>query len=189
LAEFYDTARGGLLDFISDIYNCTAEPSRWRAALESTSTGIILTDAGGKIVHTNSAADGMLDGRVLLCVEDQLSARDSRSAADLQAAIAETGRVLTASHPRKAISLIAKGPGSRSIAIWVIPLDNNIRRLLESALAARIAVFAQEVGDHPHFTTDTLVPAPRNPRRGKSHYGVAERFALSADPIPAAVKR
>ncbi len=157
MAEVYDTADGGLLDFIGDTYGCAVEPCRWPKTLKSTPTGIILTDAGGKIVHTNTAADGMLDGCVLLCVEDQLSARDSRSATDLQAAIARAGRVRLASRPREAISLIAKGPGSRGIAIWVMPLDSNIRVSLKPALAARVAVFAQEVGDHPTFVTSTLI--------------------------------
>ncbi len=155
MAEVYDTADGGLLDFISDTYRCTAEPSCRPGTLENTPTGIILTDAGGKIVHTNSAAESMLDGSVLLCIEDELSARDSRSAADLRAAIAQAGRVQTASSPREATSLVAKGPGSRGIAIWVMPLSDNIRLLLASAMAARVAVFTQEVGNHPPFATET----------------------------------
>lgn len=113
------------------------------------STGIILTDATGKIVHTNSAAERMLDGCVLLCVEGGLSARDGKSAAHLQAAIAQAGKVRTASILRKATSLVAKGPGVRGIAIWVLSLDSGRRLPLPASSAARVAVFAQEFGEHP----------------------------------------
>ncbi len=189
MAEVYDTADGDLLDSISNVSGRAIEPSRCPKVFEGTSTGIILTDARGKIVQTNGAAERMLDGRVLLCVEDELSARDSRSAADLQAAIAQAGRVQTASRPREATSLIAKGPGSKSIAVWVMPLNDELCPPLASALPARVAVFAQEVGNHSPSATGALSQQNENSRGRKLPSNVAGCFSLSARPIPAAAKR
>lgn len=126
-------------------------------ALDLLSAGIILTDAKGKIVHTNSAAERMLDGCVLLCVDDELSARDSKSADGLQAAIALAGKVRTPAAPKGVTSLIAKGWGARDIAIWVLSLDNSIRLPLAASAAARVAVFAQELGAYPQSAEEMFV--------------------------------
>ncbi len=105
--------------------------------------GIILTDGVGKILHANAAAEDMLDGCPLLCLEDELASRDSRSDAPLRAAIIRAGNSRSAARARKEMtSLIVNGPGSRSLAVWVMPITGHLKLPAEAFASPRVAVFA-----------------------------------------------
>jgi hypothetical protein len=127
-----------LLNFKSLANHCRPD------ARDPIPSGIILTDAVGRIVHTNRAAERMLDGLVLLCIDDELSARDSKSAASLRNAIIRAGRSGKARLPQTVASITARGPGVQGLAIWVMPLDTNLGSPAGIPSAARVAIFVRE---------------------------------------------
>jgi hypothetical protein len=107
---------------------------------------IILTDPVGRILHANSAAEELLDGCPLLCLEDALAARDGRSDAALGAAIEKAANSRIGSHGRRKVtSLIVTGPGSPAIAVWVMPIDERVGLPAVAGDSPRVAVFATAV--------------------------------------------
>jgi hypothetical protein len=109
----------------------------------SNSVGIILTDALGKIVHTNAAAERLLDGCSLMCLEDDLAARDLKTDELLRAALANAAKVRFASPFAPPSLIIAKGPGTRELSICVARIEEDIRRSFMTRSPARVAVFVR----------------------------------------------
>jgi hypothetical protein len=105
--------------------------------------GIILTDALGKIVHANVAAGRWLDGCSLMCLEDELAARDIKTDGILKAAIADAARVRSDLPGTKPTSIIAKGPGTQELAISVARIGENICLPFKTRSGARVAVFVR----------------------------------------------
>ncbi|MFA5958469.1 PAS domain-containing protein [Hyphomicrobium sp.] len=103
--------------------------------------GIILTDTTRKILHVNAAAEDMLDGCTLLCLEDELAARDSRSNAMLQDAIARAGKTRGIDARHRVTSIVVKGPGAKSLTLWVMRVEEGIVLPVGTLRSARIAVF------------------------------------------------
>ncbi len=103
--------------------------------------GIILTDTTRKILHVNAAAEDMLDGCTLLCLEDELAARDSRSNAMLQEAIARAGKTRGIDARHRVTSIVVKGPGTKSLTLWVMRVEEGIGLPVGTLRSARVAVF------------------------------------------------
>lgn len=126
-------------------------------ALDLVHAGVVLTDASGMLVHANSAARQLLEGAVLLYSAGQLSARDPQSAIELRKAIASAASGTTADIPRAGISVVAKAPDGRDLAIWVLPLDRGLRHELGVSFAASVAVFIRELGDTSLFPAEIFI--------------------------------
>ena len=101
------------------------------AALDRLAVGIVLTDAAGRITHSNEAAGRLFDdGSILRRVGDQLAARDSNAGRELSQAIADAASGTTIDIPRSGIVVPLKGEAGRDLAAWVLPLDGGLRREL-----------------------------------------------------------
>ncbi|MBS0234562.1 MAG: hypothetical protein JSR99_13875 [Proteobacteria bacterium] len=115
--------------------------------------GIILTDGGAKILQANAIAEEMLAGCALLCIEDELSARDITSDFQLRTAIRNAGRMRNLAQHADAAPLIVKGPGTRALAIRILPLGGLFE--LPGGSLPSVAVFVQpvEAADRPRAET------------------------------------
>jgi hypothetical protein len=127
----------GLLDFMPLARHCRA------SNFDPMTVGIILTDATGKIVHTNDAAEKLLDGCALLCLEDELAARDYGSDELLRAAIANAARVRRDRPYEVPAPIIVRGLGAKSLAVTVTPINERIRLPVTTSCCARVAVFVR----------------------------------------------
>jgi DNA-binding CsgD family transcriptional regulator len=144
---------------IADLLDTRAlERDMLSAALDRLSVGIVLSDAEGRIVHTNEAADRMFaDGRIVRLVGGQLAARDPNAARELSQAISDAASGTTIDIPRSGIVVPLKGEAGRDLAAWVLPLDGGLRRELAAGFAARVAVFIRELGDTAPFPAELFV--------------------------------
>lgn len=116
--------------------------------------GIILTDRNAKILHTNAAAAGMLDGCALLCIEEELSARDVRSDTELRATIRNAGRWRNLDAHARGAPLIVRGPGTGAFALRVLPLRRDAR--LADEFSPSVAVFAEPLTTPENARKETL---------------------------------
>ncbi|MET0639159.1 MAG: hypothetical protein ABWZ19_03985 [Hyphomicrobium sp.] len=121
---------------------------------ETPSVGVILTDAAGTILHTNTSAATMLDGCPLLCVDDGLAARDTRSNAALRSAIRAAANARKKLPLPAPASLIVRGPGSRALALWIMPLDRYRRQSLGGPAAAQVAILVCAIGALERYSAD-----------------------------------
>jgi hypothetical protein len=146
LAEPSGNAQGGPLNLVGALYDCVgvdALPS----TLDLMNAGIVLTDATCRIVHVNMAAEQLMDGGALLCIEDMLSARHARSAAELHQAITDAAAGTAPDSPKGGTTVVAKGIGGPDLAVWVLPLDGGLRRTCGGSFEASVAVFIRRLGD------------------------------------------
>jgi DNA-binding CsgD family transcriptional regulator/PAS domain-containing protein len=144
---------------IADLLDARAlERDMLSAALDRLAVGIVLTDAEGRIAHTNEAADRIFDdGSIVRRVVDQLAARDSSASRELAQAIADAASGTTVDLPRSGIVVPLKGEAGRDLAAWVLPLDSGLRRQLAAGFAARVAIFIRELGDTSPFPAELFV--------------------------------
>jgi len=128
------------------------------ATLDRLAVGIILTDADGRVAHTNEAAVKMFgDGSTVRRVGDLLAARDANAARELAQAIRDAASGTTIDIPRSGIVVPLKGETGRDLAAWVLPLDSGLRRELAAGFAAQVAVFIRELGDTSPFPAELFV--------------------------------
>jgi hypothetical protein len=125
----------GLLDFTPLEHHCAI------GSFNPMRVGIILTDASRKILHVNAAAEDMLDGCTLLCLEDELAARDGKSNAMLQDAIARAGKTRAIDGRHRVTSIVVKGPLAKSLTLWVMRVEKGIGLPVGTPRSAPIAVF------------------------------------------------
>ena len=131
---------------IADLLNARAlERDMLSAALDRLAVGIVLTDAEGRIAHTNEAADRTFDdGSILRRVGDQLAARDFNAARELTQAIADAASGTTVDIRVPASSFRSRAtPGviwrlgsSRSIAVYAASLLPALPRASPSSSAS-----------------------------------------------------
>ncbi len=131
--------------------------------------GIVLTDGSARILHANAIAEEMLDGCALLCIEDELSARDVRSDTRLRTAIRNAARMRNLTAHADAAPLIVNGPGTRALAVRILPVAGLVR--LPDGSLPSVAVFVQptETGEQPR--AEMLAPpcATMVPRAHLAH--------------------
>jgi PAS domain-containing protein len=109
----------------------------------SMTAGIILTNTAGKILHTNAAAAKLLDGCALLCLEDELAARDAATDDLLREAIANAADVRNTKASETVAPIIVKGPAAKRLAVWVRRIDERMRPPGTTPYSARVAVFVR----------------------------------------------
>ena len=109
--------------------------------------GIILTDYTGRILGTNAVGEQMLDGRALLCLEDEIAARDCKSNDVLQEALAYVVRTRGSGTGDSVGPVVIRGPGSQSLQAWVFRLGDRVRMTGAAPHHARIAIIARAIDD------------------------------------------
>ncbi|WP_295557530.1 helix-turn-helix transcriptional regulator [uncultured Hyphomicrobium sp.] len=116
--------------------------------LQMLTVGIVLTDKAGRIVHTNLAGKSLIETSAAFHRDaGMLAARNPRSAADLENAIASAASGTTVDIPRVGIGVPLQSDDGKDIAAWVLPLDGGLRRDLGAAYTAQVAVFLRELGN------------------------------------------
>src|SRR5258707_6951165 len=120
-----------------------SEAAAFADTLDGLSAGILLVDAGGRIVHANAAGQEMLDeDDFLRSVGGQLVARDMQANRSLREVFAADSDVAIAARDM-ALSLTAHD-GSRFVA-HVLPLASLARHGAGIALKAVAALFVRKV--------------------------------------------
>lgn len=123
-----------LLNYVPLAYHCSS------SKFDTANVGVILTDRSGKILHANARGAKILDGCGLLCLEDELAAREHHCNVLLRDAIANAGEInFGRSHDYQPI--IIKAWGTTSLAVWVAHIRERIRLPFGIPYCARIAVF------------------------------------------------
>lgn len=118
------------------------------SAMDSFATGVVMVGAGGEILHTNDAADAMLEaGRPIRREGGNLAGVSGAATRELLAAVAIAQRD-EAEIGACGIGIGLAGPGERSAVAHVLPLARGqIRtRLMPQAMAA---VFVNTAGAQP----------------------------------------
>ncbi|MFT3730382.1 MAG: hypothetical protein QM780_03005 [Hyphomicrobium sp.] len=163
------------------------------ASFDGSEVGIILTDAAGKILHANAAGERILDGCALLCLEDELAARDSDCHDRLRRAIANAGKTSASAASRVTGPIFVKGAGARSLALWIVRIDKRIQLPISAPPSARVAVIARASGPAAECLSCTEAAARGGPLTASEYrrlaavdYGAA--FAPSKS-RPAALQR
>lgn len=144
------TAIAQLLDYMPLAHHCTS------AAFDPMRVGIILTNPSGKILHANTAGEKLLDGCALLCLEDELAARENHGNSLLRQAIADAGRGRSTCS-RRGPPIIIKGCGTKSLAVWVAHIDERVRLPVGVSRCARVAVFVKAFDTAERSPAETLL--------------------------------
>ncbi len=120
---------------------------------------IVLTDGRGCILDVNEAGQRMLDGCALLCLDDELAARDRASDIALRAAIVRAGRMHRQPSQRiELTSILVKGVGGVSpFAVWVMPISENLGFSISGSAKARVAIFACPMRSAEGLPSETFV--------------------------------
>lgn len=118
------------------------------STLDTLSVGVILTDAKGRIVHSNASARRSIEKATTIWSDGGLlSARHVHTAKDLAQAIGAAGSGTTVDLPRGGVVVSLTGVGDdHDLAAWVLPLDKGLRKDLAATYAAAVAIFIREVG-------------------------------------------
>jgi DNA-binding CsgD family transcriptional regulator len=128
------------------------------ATLDLMNAGVVLTEADGRIVHANAAAERQIESRNALRRDGaQLTAPDSQSAAELRLAIGFAASGTKLEVPKSGITVVLKATDGHDLAAWVLPLDRGLRRDLSAGVAARAAVFIRELGDTAPIPAELFV--------------------------------
>lgn len=123
-----------LLNYMPLAHHCSS------SRFDTASVGVILTDRAGKILHANARGAKILDGCGLLCLEDELAAREHHCNGLLRDAIASAGEInFCRSHDFQPI--IIKAWGTTSLALWIAHIRERIRLPFGVPYCARIGVF------------------------------------------------
>jgi DNA-binding CsgD family transcriptional regulator len=113
------------------------------ATLDGLDTGVFLVDAGGRIVHANSAAEDMLRaGDFIRSVAGRMMGSDEATEAMLHQIFAGTGSGGAYGIEATALPLRAKD-GTRYVA-HVLPLTSGTRSRARAAYAADVALFVRK---------------------------------------------
>ncbi|RUP00519.1 hypothetical protein [Hyphomicrobium sp.] len=112
------------------------------STMQSTSTAMILTNAQGRILHANAAGQCALDGCALLCLDEELAARERASDMRLRTAIARAACLPDSAPGPRVASLAIKGIDTSALAVRVMPISKDVSRSVAGSDLARVAVFA-----------------------------------------------
>jgi DNA-binding CsgD family transcriptional regulator len=123
-----------------------AEAAAFKQTLDALSAAVFLLDAGGRIVHANSAGHELLDASdVLRVTGDRLVAVNAETELMLNTAItAAVHGDLTVDASGIALPLLARR-GTHHIG-HVLPLRSGLRAQSERASGASVALFVRRVG-------------------------------------------
>ena len=128
------------------------------AVLDQLSVGVVPTDQGERIAHTNTAADSLLqDASAVYRSGDRLSARDPASARDLSKAIAVAAAGTTLDDAGSSLIVSLKGTADRDLVAWVLPLDRGLRQEMAADFSARVAIFVRDMEDTSPFPAELFV--------------------------------
>jgi DNA-binding CsgD family transcriptional regulator len=112
--------------------------------LDGLGASLFLVDAGGRIVHANSAGHAALaTGGILRCTGGRLAARDAEVDQGLRDALAAAGSGGTVARIKGIAVPLTARDGTRHV-VHVLPLASGARRRAGTAYPAAAAIFVNE---------------------------------------------
>jgi DNA-binding CsgD family transcriptional regulator/PAS domain-containing protein len=142
---------------ISNLFDMKAvEAATFAATVEALTVGVVLTDEDSKIVHTNAAANAMLEaGDPIVVRYGRIAVQSATTTTALQSAIAQAAKD-EATLGQKGIGIPIPRPGGDPLVIHVLPLRRSHMRsgLIQRAAAA---LFVTSASGPPRLPHDALI--------------------------------
>lgn len=127
--------------------------------LDLMTTGVILVDGTGRLLHTNAAATRLLDAtRALRRDGERLSANSPNTSRQIRDAIARAAEGGAAAMGSTGIALsIPAAEGADDLGLWFLPLDGGLRRDLAAPISAKVAIFVRDPADNTSIPGELFV--------------------------------
>jgi DNA-binding CsgD family transcriptional regulator len=156
------------------MHSKTAEAAMLADTLDGLGAGLILVDAGGRIVHANAAGHVLLAaGDVLGAVEGILAAGDPEANQLLCEVFAAAGTSDACS--AKAIAVPFVAPGGGRYVVHVLPLASGVRRRAGASYPAVAALLVHRAALDTRATVNVIARAFRlTPRELRVLLGIVE---------------
>ena len=120
--------------------------------LDLMTTGVMLVDKTGRLVHTNAAATRQLDSaRALRRDNGYISAQNPHMAKQIRNAITHAAEGGTAAIGATGIALSIPAVDGVDLSVWFLPLDGGLRRDLAAPFSATVAIFIRDPADNSSF--------------------------------------
>ncbi len=126
--------------------------------LDLMTTGVILVDKTGRLVHTNTAATTLLDAtRALRRDGEYLSANNPNTSKQIRDAITRAAEGGPAALGSNGIALSIAAVDGTDLGLWFLPLDGGLRRDLAAPFSAKVAIFVRDPADNSSFPGELFV--------------------------------
>lgn len=126
--------------------------------LDLITTGVILVDDTGRLLHTNAAATKLLDASLALRRDgDCLSANNPNAAKQIRNAVVRATDGGAAALGSTGIALSIPAADGAELGLWFLPLDTGLRRDLAAPFSAKVAIFVRDPADNSSFPGELFV--------------------------------